>query len=622
MGARIKLESGQQTPTLPRLLSYPPAQPSQWSVDFRAIQEKLQGSIPIRWLRALKAVLFLATLSATAHSALAQGQAQPQTLDHTLASLHGIVRNAVTSEGVPRALVRVEGDVATGALTDGDGRFSISNLPVGPQQVTVEKPGFLDMQFLAAGAADAMSQFLFLTAGGGHNVMVAADMQDVVFTLSPTGSIRGQVELSTGDSAQGITLSLARRVIQQGRTAWQSIFVTKVQSDGSFRFGGLADGDYALYSAPAMDSDLDEPTGPAGAGQRFGFAAYYYPDAREPSGLSAIHVANGQQAQANLTLSLEPFQPVNATVAFPQGVVAGMGMEFSVVVTDSAGRQLPYQAQYDADSHMIHAELPEGNYTLLVTGNPQHFRGGESEQHRAGLLAGSVDFAVAGRPVPNLRCALSSVNPAPVEVTVMHNTGQAMGSGRLALVAVNPAQGWIDDSMVSEYASGNGPGPLAATYTRPGSYWVTTNVQQKGFCEAALTAGGANLAREPLVIDAPGFSLSMQLTLRDDCASLQLNLPDSQTSITAGDEQSFTVYVVPDFDSTAEVQRVTLRPSTGGSTTIPNLAPGNYHVYSFPGFVEFAYRNRDALQAMRGNAQAVTLSSSATASLQVEVPAQ
>jgi hypothetical protein len=531
------------------------------------------------------------------------------------------VRNALTGEGVPRALVRVEGDAATGALTDGDGRFEIQNIPVGPEQVTVEKPGFLDTQFFAAGALDGMSQYLFLTAGGGHNVLVAADMADVVFTLSPTGSIRGQVELSTGDSAQGISLSLARRVIQQGRVVWQSLFVTKVQSDGSFRFGNLAEGDYALYSAPAMDSDLDELTGPAGAGQRWGFAAYYYPDAREASGVSAIHVSNGQQSQANLTLSLEPFQLVNAKVSFPQGIPVGAGTEFSVVVTDSAGRQLAYQAQYDADAHTAHAELPDGNYTLLVTGTSNHRVGG-LDQRAASVLAGSVDFAVAGRPIPNLRIALSSATPSPVEVTVMHSAGQTMGAGPLALVTVSPAQGWIDDSMVSEYASGDSPGPLGATYTRPGSYWVTANVRQKGICESALTAVGANLAREPLVIGSSGSSLSMQLTLRDDCASLQVSLPDSQTSVTAGVEMYYSVYVIPDFDSTAEVQRVTLRPSTGGSTTISNLPPGNYHVYTFPGFTEFAYLNRDALQAMSSHAQAITLSPSATASLEVEVPAQ
>ena len=70
---------------------------------------------------------------------------QPSTLDRTLTTLHGVVRNAATGEGVPRALVRIEGDANTGALTDGEGHFEIPNIAVGPQSVEVRKPGFRDL---------------------------------------------------------------------------------------------------------------------------------------------------------------------------------------------------------------------------------------------------------------------------------------------------------------------------------------------------------------------------------------------------------------------------------------------------------------------------------------------
>ncbi len=561
------------------------------------------------------AVLLLAILFPAALPA--QQQAQPQSLDHTLASFHGVVRNAATGEGLPRALVRVEGDAATGALTDGDGRFEIPNLPVGPQQVSVVKPGFFDFSHSRVDAAD--SQFLSAEPNGGHNVMVAAEMPDVVFTLSPAGAIRGQVELSTGDSAQGITLSLAHRAVAHGRSVWQALAVTKVRGDGSFRFGGLADGDYALYSLPSMDNDSDDTPSASGAGQRFGFPGAYFPDARDPSGVAAIHVANGQEAQANLTLALEPFQPVNAAVSFPSGVVAGMSVDLNAFIADSAGRQLPYQAQYDPDSHSIHADLPDGNYTLFASNGVDN--SGPVGRNRATILAGSVDFAVAGHPVTNLRLALSAGKPTPIEVVVMHSTALPMGSGPLALVMVSPAQGWVDDNMVMEYAHGNAPGPLDAVYTRQGSYWVSTHVQQHDFCESSLTAGGADLAREPVVMGPFGSSLPLTLTLRDGCAGLEISLPDTQASITAGDEHFFTAYVVPDFDSTADIDPVILRPSTGGSGAVVNLTPGNYHVYTFPGFVEFAYRNPEALKAMSSHAQAVTLAPSANASLQVEAPA-
>ena len=105
--------------------------------------------------------------------------------------------------------------------------------------------------------------------------------------------------------------------VREGRVVWQLADSTKTRSDGTYRFGLLAEGDYALFSEPAMDSDLDLASG--GAGQRWGYASVYYPDAREPSGVGRIHVANGQDAQANFTLMREPFEMVTAAVLFPQG---------------------------------------------------------------------------------------------------------------------------------------------------------------------------------------------------------------------------------------------------------------------------------------------------------------
>ena len=174
-------------------------------------RQGLRGNAFRQAARAGLVFAFLAAVSSLLHaqeSAQDQGQAsQPMALDRTLATLHGVVRNAATGEGLPRALVRIEGDANTGALTDGDGRFEIADIPVGPQQVEVRKPGFVDRGIPAADATSAAGQALIAMPSGGHNVMVAAQMPDVVFTLTPTGAIRGQVELSTGEPAEGIAIN-------------------------------------------------------------------------------------------------------------------------------------------------------------------------------------------------------------------------------------------------------------------------------------------------------------------------------------------------------------------------------------------------------------------------------
>ena len=528
-----------------------------------------------------------------------------------------MVRNAATGEGVPRALVRIEGDADTGALTDGNGHFEIPGVPVGPQQVDVTRPGFIDRTYSSAGADNGAQRFIvgMTGAGAGHNVMVAAEMPDVVFTLAPTGAIRGQVELSTGDTAEGMTIVLAKRTIDSGRIIWQEAGTTKTRSDSSYRFGGLADGDYAVYSQPAMDSDLDET---AGAGRRSGYASVYYPDARDPSGAARIHVANGGEEQANLTLTLEPFQEVSAAVVLPHAADRNL----SAVVMDGAGHALPYHADYDPDSHSVKVTLPDGSYTLLVQSMSPIERQGNAGTTNTANLVGAVDFTVTGHAVPNLRVPLSALQPSPVQVSVIHNAAQpvqASERGSQVTVLVSQAGGWIDDSMVSAFAAGPAAGPLETVYNRPGSYWVHTHIQQRGLCEDSFNAGGASLAREPVVFGLAGPAAPMELTLRDDCARLQLSLPDSLSGISAGEEPYFSVYVVPDFDSTGDVEPLVLRPSTGGTVTVNDLTPGNYRVYTFAGFVQLAYRNRDELPI---SGQAITLAPGATANLVVEAPGQ
>jgi hypothetical protein len=112
----------------------------------------------------------------------------------------------------------------------------------------------------------------------------------------------------------------------------------------------------------------------------------------------------------------------------------------------------------------------------------------------------------------------------------------------------------------------------------------------------------------------------LTLTLRDDCASLKVSLPPDADVSAAGDEPYYTIYVVPDFDSTTDITPVVLRPSSGGSITLDGLTPGSYHVYAFASPVDLEYRNPEALAALPHPGQTVTLSPGAPSSLVVEVP--
>ena len=106
-------------------------------------------------------------------------------------------------------------------------------------------------------------------------------MADVIFSMTPVNSIRGQIQLSTGEPAQGIQVTLLKRTVQDGRAVWQTATNTKCNSEGVYRFGGLVDGQYAVYTEPAMDSDTATnlvESGKGGNVTRNGYASVFYPE--------------------------------------------------------------------------------------------------------------------------------------------------------------------------------------------------------------------------------------------------------------------------------------------------------------------------------------------------------
>lgn len=535
-------------------------------------------------------------------------------------TVHGVVRNDVSGSPLPRVLVRINGDAATGALTDGDGRFEIADVPVGPQEFTVMKPGYLD-------ALEATADSIAWNAHGyGHNVVVTSGMGDVAFTMRPVNSIVGRVQLSTGDAADGIQVVILKRTVQLGRAVWQATSSDKTSSSGMYRFGELPDGLYAVFTQPFMDNDnTPEPVEKGSANNivRQGFASVFYPDARDLNSAAKIRLEGGEQAQANISLALEPFQQVVVNVGTPGRRGGDQGL--AIQILDAQGHQLPYPAQYDAATHTVQTMLPDGAYSLLATRLPNSLRIATARNDSSPPLSaldshpvtGEVSFAVAGRPVSNLRLPMAISGTSPVQISVTHDpnsTAQSQGETRV-FVTLSQAGGWMSDGIVSSYAEGSLPGPLESTGVPPGSYWAHTSISSSSLCEGSFTAGGVSLAREPLVLGIGGSTAPMVLALRDDCAKLTLILPPS-VLMTAGIERFFTVYVVPDFDSTADIVPQTLRLSTGGRITIGGLAPGSYHIYTFNRPVALEYRNAAALREFP--AQAITLSPNAEEQLTLE----
>ena len=155
------------------------------------------------------------------------------------------------------------------------------------------------------------------------------------------------------------------------------------------------------------------------------------------------------------------------------------------------------------------------------------------ENRAQGQLVGRVEFSVAGRAITHLQIPLTTQRSNPIQVSVIRSgvaqqTASNGGQQPPIVVMLSQASGSISDGMVTSYGEGYATGPIETSPDiGPGSYWVHTNIPQKTLCEASFTAGAASLAREPLVIALSGATAPLTLTLREDCASLKISLPQN-----------------------------------------------------------------------------------------------
>ena len=589
------------------------------------------GSVRLKAFFRFSPILIVALGGGSCLESQQAGQPNPAT-EPARITVEGIVRNAVTGDPLPRALVEIEGDASTGALTDGEGHFESPGVPLGPQTIRVAKPGFRDRPY-------ASEEPGLATEGPAHSVLLAAGMADLTFSLSPNSAIHGHIELSTGDPAGGVPVLLLKQMVRNGRPVWAEAAITHANGDGAYRFGGLPDAVYTVYTQPTLES---EPAvslvahGSAGRVARSGYRAVFYPDARDLAAAGRIRLSAGSEAEANFRLALEPFYPVSALVG--AGNQAGEGGKMrqqggaSAVVMDASGHALPYDVEYDEASQSLEANLPDGSYMMVAregrgtgTGTVSDLSSAGGVRGRPISLAGTVEFTVAGRALSGLHIRLAPPAQATVHLRLLHST-----EGTSPSISSNNAADLVNLNLDSAdqvplinldtvWSMENGAEQITFS-ALPGSYWLSAYLPRKGWCAGPFSAGSFNLAHEPLALSLAASPPPMEFTLRDDCASLALTLPATQSTFLPGDEPFFTVYVVPDFDTVEDIPPMTMHPSSGPTLNLDSLTPGNYRVFTFASPRHLEYRNPAALAEVPNAGQQVTLSSGAPASLVLEVP--
>jgi len=364
-------------------------------------------------------------------AALAQNQPPPP------ASVSGVVTNSVTGAPIPRVHIALhpnsQQQPTYGALSDAEGKFSVTSLPPDHYRVEMQRTGFLGPQ--QAGYLEDPNYFE-LTAG---------QKKDVSLTLIPTGSISGQVLNAAGEPMEAIPVMVER--------GWVSGIGGTTDENGHFRLSGLAPGKYRVRAAPF---NLPFPPEHRTDGtEEVHYASTYFPASLTVKGASQVTVnAGAETTGVDIRLVRTPIVRVSGKlIGFPAG-------EHSVNL----------HLEHDGNSNMSGFNKPDGTFEIwrLDPGKYRLYAAAGQNQ----LRSAPVEFEIAGANIDNLVLRAIPAADIPGSVTFEDDAARPKKAGRLVLTELTSSR---FGNVSRAEAAVDADGSFVFQKVQPGRYIVTTS---------------------------------------------------------------------------------------------------------------------------------------------------
>lgn len=582
----------------------------------RSFTAKLFGQM--RATRALVAII-----PAFVCAALLPAAAQDRSADAPATdSVQGTVVNAVTGEGIGRALV-YSPDNRYAALTDGQGHFQFTL----PESQQFSLPENMNFSTGPGGMVITTRPIVLLARRPGfieepEPQFELSPGKDIVIRLLPEAIIQGRILLSDSDAAAGITVELFMKQVQEGRPRWIRSQSVRTNSAGEFRFAELRPGAYKVMTRELLDTD---PVDLAPKAQLYGFPPASFAGVNDFASGQTIQLAAGQTFQADIALKRQPYFQVRIPVS---DSADSPGMNVVVLAEGHPGPG--YALGYDPNAQRIVGTLPRGNYRVESTSYGQQPAGG------------AVNLTVTGKTPDGPTLTMLPAAQIPVNVreefTSDFNGTTSVttpGGGRSFTFYQGPRSQlnlWLEPVDDFGNRGGGSPRPprsaqddqLVIEGAQPGQYWVRVE-PFRGYV-ASATSGTTDLLHEPLTV-SPGANTQINVTLRDDVAHLQgtvSGIPGDSSSSRENSSAQGTrkngayIYCVPLPDRSG--QYAEFWADSSGQFDFTELAPGTYRLLAFPRRQpSLPYRDAEAMRAYDSLGTVVQLSPGQTQQVQLQL---
>ncbi|HKV61398.1 MAG TPA: carboxypeptidase-like regulatory domain-containing protein [Candidatus Acidoferrum sp.] len=420
----------------------------------------------------------------------------------------------------------------------------------------------------------------------------------VLLKLLPEGVVYGRIADEDGEPIEGLPVSLLSQSLQNGRKTWERRHGAVTDEDGDFRIAELPPGNYYLSAGPSANP-VTFPARLSQPGAK-GIPLVYYPVGSDLAAAAPIFITPGKKFEADFTVSPQPFYRVSGTVA---GYAPGQSVNLQL--RNSLGITLPYGHRLDSASGTFRIPaVPADAYTLQA----------DAQDGNGHTLTATVPLTV-GADVSGVHVVMLPTAVIPIESHVISSrTGtdrfweqEGVFPATIQLIAHN--SGFFELRYGSQQVGGRGSASLVLQNIPPGTYGVEINPNGPLYLQSA-TSGMTNLLESELSV-APGSSPQpIEITLRDDAASLSGNVSVNNQPLSG---------VIFAFSEHASIPPRIQPTDPSGTFQIGFLAPGTYQVLAVDHPDRVEYGNPEALRKYLSKAREITLSPEQSAKIDLEL---
>ncbi len=504
----------------------------------------------------------------------AQQEAATKLPDECL--IEGVVMSSTDGQPLKRAVVMAQriapNETQHYARTDATGRFSLANLTPGEYNMWVNRNGYL-----------AMGYGQTTPNGPGKTITLRPGEQrrDVVFHLTPMGSITGHVHDEDQDPIVGAGVQVLQTMYVNGHRRMNQTMGASTDDAGQYRISQLPPGKYYLSATYTESFPID--------GERAGYIPVYYPNSDDLSNAVPIQIHAGDQlTDIDFRIIPVPAVTIRGQVVNVTGRGFRQGINVSLMRQGAGGTYFQGNTFVNQQQGTFELrDVPPGSY-VLTAGQWDH---GRQYSGRQMLTVGNGDtngVTLALGPGSELTGRIHVESDPPGDKLNLANM-------QVYLEPRDDMQNGAQPGQVDK------AGSFSLKNVPDGPYNVNVTALPSDFYLKAARFGSTDVLEGGLSCDQANSPGNLDLVISGDGGRIE--------GIVTHDDKAFpgaTVTLVPDVNQRNQERLYsTALSDSNGHFALQGIPPGNYSLFAWEQIDNGAYMDPEFLRSYEDRGKAV-----------------